>query len=56
MHPTPSSSRNLVRDERRMRIRMVPRAHAKSLQIETRATGLEPATSGVTGHFAVHDG
>jgi hypothetical protein len=28
---------------------------AKSLQIETRATGLEPATSGVTGLFYRYD-
>ncbi|MGH3012173.1 MAG: hypothetical protein ACRDMY_10130, partial [Gaiellaceae bacterium] len=30
-------------------------ARTKSLQIETGATGLEPATSGVTGHFRGRD-
>jgi Phage integrase family len=39
----------LARDQRGMRNLCGSRPRTKSLQIETGATGLEPATSGVTG-------
>jgi hypothetical protein len=35
--------------------RQTPFDQAKSLQMETGATRLEPATSGVTGRFEDHD-
>jgi Bacterial regulatory helix-turn-helix protein, lysR family len=45
------SRRRFTRDLRGMSILGGVRSGAKSLQIETGATGLEPATSGVTGRY-----
>jgi hypothetical protein len=44
-----------LRDQCGMRDSASSSAEAKSLQIETGATGLEPATSGVTGMFHGYD-